>query len=39
VYSAGYLVLGFALKAVAVWLLFTGASTEWFAAHGAESAP
>ena len=30
VYSAGYLVLGFALKGVAVWLLFTGYSNEWF---------
>ena len=29
--SAGYLVLGFALKAVAVWLLFTGESLRWFA--------
>ena len=31
VYSAGYLVLGFALKAVAAWLLFTGDAGEWFA--------
>ena len=38
-YSAGYLALGFALKAIAVWLLFTGASAEWFAALRAESAP
>ena len=30
VYSASYLVLGFALKAVAAWLLFTGDSGEWF---------
>jgi hypothetical protein len=30
VYSAGYLVLGFALKAVGVWLLFTGDAGEWF---------
>lgn len=32
VYSAGYLAVGFALKAVAVWLLFTGDSADWFAA-------
>jgi len=32
VYSAGYLVLGFALKAVGVWLLFTGDAGEWFEA-------
>ena len=31
VYSASYLALGFALKAVAAWLLFTGDSGEWFA--------
>jgi hypothetical protein len=31
VYSASYLVLGFMLKAVAVWLLFTGDSLRWFA--------
>jgi hypothetical protein len=31
VYSAGYLVLGFVLKAAATWLLFTGDSAEWFA--------
>ena len=31
VYSAGYLVGGFLLKAVASWLLFTGDATEWFA--------
>jgi len=31
VYSAGYLVLGFALKGVAAWLLFTGDSVQWFA--------
>jgi len=30
VYSASYLVLGFALKAVAAWLLFTGDSSDWF---------
>jgi len=30
-YSAGYLVLGFALKAVGAWLLFTGDSLRWFA--------
>ena len=30
-YSASYLVLGFILKAVAVWLLFTGDSLRWFA--------
>jgi len=29
-YSASYLVLGFVLKAVAVWLLFTGDSLRWF---------
>ena len=33
VYSAGYLVLGFALKAVATWLLFTGDAAAWFARH------
>jgi hypothetical protein len=31
-YSAGYLMVGFALKAAAVWLLFTGESQQWFAA-------
>jgi len=31
VYSASYLVLGFMLKAIAVWLLFTGDSLRWFA--------
>ena len=31
VYSGGYLVLGFMLKGIAAWLLFTGDSTEWFA--------
>jgi len=31
VYSVGYLVLGFALKAVGAWLLFTGDSLRWFA--------
>jgi hypothetical protein len=31
VYSAGYLLLGFALKGVATWLLFTGDSSKWFA--------
>ena len=31
VYSASYLVLGFVLKAVAVWLLFTSDSLRWFA--------
>jgi hypothetical protein len=30
VYSAGYLVVGFVLKGVAAWLLFTGGSAEWF---------
>ena len=34
VYSAGYLVLGFALKGVAAWLLFTGESAQWFARAG-----
>jgi hypothetical protein len=28
--SAAYLALGFALKAIAVWLLFTGDSPAWF---------
>ena len=31
VYSASYLMVGFILKAVAVWLLFTGDSVRWFA--------
>ena len=31
VYSASYLLLGFILKATAVWLLFTGDSLRWFA--------
>jgi hypothetical protein len=30
VYSGGYLVVGFVLKGVAVWLLFTGAAADWF---------
>jgi hypothetical protein len=34
VYAASYLVVGFALKAIAVWLLFTGDSAEWFARSG-----
>ncbi|HWH53025.1 MAG TPA: hypothetical protein VN651_15875 [Gemmatimonadaceae bacterium] len=29
--SAAYIALGFALKAIAVWLLFTGDSPAWFA--------
>lgn len=32
--SAAYLVLGFLLKAIAAWLLFTGDSPAWFAAAG-----
>ena len=30
-YTAGYTVLGFVLKGIAVWLLFTGNSAKWFA--------
>jgi hypothetical protein len=30
VYSAGYLVIAFLLKVVAVWLLFTGQASAWF---------
>ena len=37
-YSASYLALGFALKAVAVWLLFTGEAREWFDARRPEAA-
>ena len=33
-WSATYLGLGFALKAVAVFLLFTGESKRWFASRG-----
>ena len=31
--SAAYTILGFALKAIGVYLLFTGASKSWFAAN------